>query len=504
MHSTDQMAAAPPAAALCPPESRKFVLVCAILASSMGFIDGSVVSLATPVIRSDLGGSLADAQWIINGYLLFLAALVLIGGAAGDVFGVRNIFASGVAVFIVTSLCCAAAPSISTLIAMRALQGIGAALMVPGSLAIIAKAYPAATRGRAIGAWASFSSITTAFGPLLGGALLSLGPPWMWRVIFAINVPIGLTALTLLLTRAPRDAPSERRRLDLPGALLATAGLGLFSWGLTAFGLPDVRRLAPPAGWLIAGGAAFAGFVWWERRTPQPMIKLGLFGSRAFSGANLYTLALFFGFGAILFYLPMTVISGWGVPEWQASLVFLPVSVFIGALSSTMGRLADRRGPRLFLTCGALLVGASYALLGLTTPQMRLFSLTLPIAALGGLGMSLLVSPLSAAVMLAAPDDDAGAASGVNNAVARAASLMAVAALGAVAGLVFKRALGDGAGIVQFGVAPMASLPPAAEALRIAATNRAFEAVAFSASAACFLAAAIAWFTQSARPPQRL
>ena len=207
-------------------ESRRFVLFAAILASSMGFIDGSVVSLAMPAIRADLGASLVDAQWISNGYMLFLSALVLLGGAAGDVFGVRNIFAAGIAVFMVTSLACALATDAEMLIVMRAAQGIGAAFMVPGSLAIIAKAYPPETRGRAIGHWAAFSSLTTAMGPFIGGMVLSFGADWMWRLIFAINVPIGLVALGMLYRRVPHDRPTERRRLDIPGALLATAGLG--------------------------------------------------------------------------------------------------------------------------------------------------------------------------------------------------------------------------------------------------------------------------------------
>ncbi len=204
------------AAGFCPPESRRFALVAAILASSMGFIDGSVVALAMPAIRADLGAGLVDAQWISNGYMLFLSALVLIGGAAGDVFGVRNLFASGIVLFMATSLACALAPDAGTLIVMRAAQGIGAAFMVPGSLALIAKSYPAATRGQAIGVWAAYSSLTTAAGPFVGGMVLSFGDDWMWRTIFAINVPIGLVALAMLLGRVPHDRPAEKRRLDFP------------------------------------------------------------------------------------------------------------------------------------------------------------------------------------------------------------------------------------------------------------------------------------------------
>lgn len=486
-------------AGFCPPAARPFALVAAILASSMGFIDGSVVALAMPAIRADLSASLVDAQWINNSYLLMLSALVLLGGAAGDVFGVRNIFIAGIALFMATSLACAAAPDGSALVVARTAQGLGAAFMVPGSLALIAKSYPAELRGRAIGTWAAFSALTTAFGPFLGGMLLAFGDPWMWRLIFAINAPIGLVAFTLLVLRVPADRPASRRPLDLPGAALATAGLGLLAWGLTAFGLPPGERLASPWLWLALGAALLAAFVAWERRAAAPMVKLALFSSRAFSGANLYTLLVFFGFNGVLFFLPMTLVTAWGAQEWEASLMFLPLSVFIAGLSGWAGRLADRIGPRLPLTLGALLVAASFAGLAATMPLMTMWSVTLPLLMPLGLGMALLVSPLSAAVMLATPDEDTGLASGVNNAVARAAGLMAVAALGAMAGLVFAAGGGATAG-AEFGAEPALPLQPAAEAARIAASNMAFQAIAAASAAFCGLGAAVAWLTQPAWP----
>jgi len=487
-----------PRTTFCPPDSRRFVLFSAILGSSMGFIDGSVVSLAMPAIRADLGASLVDAQWISNGYMLFLSALVLLGGAAGDVFGVRNIFTAGMAVFMAMSLACALSTDAQMLIVMRAAQGVGAAFMVPGSLAIIAKAYPPETRGRAIGQWAAFSSLTTAMGPFIGGMVLSFGADWMWRLIFAINVPIGLLALGLLCWRVPRDRPTEGRTLDIPGALLATAGLGLMAWGLTSFGLPENARGVSPFVWLAAGAAVFAGFIAWEWRARAPMVKLELFRSRAFSGANVFTLVLFFAFNAVLFFLPMTLVSAWGRPEWEASLAMLPLSLAIAIFSRRAGRLADRIGPRLPLTAGAVLMGLSYAGLALTMPLMLLWQVTLPVMLLNAAGMALLVSPLSAAVMLATPDHHTGLASGVNNAVARAAGLMAVAALGAVASLVFAAAAGANISGAEFGEMVAAPLDAAAESLRVAASNRAFQAIAAISSAMCFLAAAIAWFTQPA------
>lgn len=498
----DAAADSPPtrnaAGAFCPPEARRFALVAAILASSMGFIDGSVVALAMPAIRADLGASLVDAQWISNGYMLFLSALVLIGGAAGDVFGVRNLFAAGIVLFMATSLACALAPDADTLIVMRALQGAGAAVMVPGSLALIAKSYPAETRGQAIGTWAAYSSLTTAAGPFVGGMVLSFGDDWMWRTIFAINVPIGLAALVMLLRRVPQDRPADKRPLDHAGALLATAGLGLMAWGLTEFGLPAAERSVPPAAALAAGAAVFVLFVLWERRAPVPMVKLELFSSRAFAGANLYTLFLFFALGAVLFFLPMTVVSAWGAPEWEASLMMLPLSLAVALFSGRAGRLADRRGPRLLLTVGALLVGLSYAGLAATASLAMMWQVWFPILFLQAAGMAMLVSPLSAAVMLATPDSDTGLASGVNNAVARAAGMTAVAALGAVASIAFAGVLDGRLPGVEYGARPSVPLDAAAEALRLEATNAAFAAVSAIAAAACLLAAAIAWTTQPA------
>lgn len=487
----------------CPPQSRRFVMISAILASSMGFIDGSVVSLAMPVIRADLNATLVDAQWISNGYMLFLSALVLLGGVAGDVFGVRNIFVGGIAVFMVTSLLCAVSTDAEMLIVMRSLQGIGAAFMVPGSLAIIAKSYPADIRGAAIGKWAAYSSLTTAMGPFIGGMVLSLGEPWMWRLIFAINVPIGIVTLVMLMTRVPADRPLTKRRLDIPGAILATVSLGILAWGMTSFGLPAEGRLIAPGLWLLIGAALFAGFILWESHTRTPMVKLQLFRSRVFSGANLYTLLLFFAFNAVLFFLPMTVITGWGVKEWQASLLFIPLSLFIALLSGFSGRLSDRWGPRLPLTLGAAIMTVSYAMLALTMPLMRLWDVTFPALILNGLGMAIVVSPLSAAVMLAVSDDDTGLASGVNNAVARVAGLMAVAALGAAAGLVFSNVLGTPLPGVEFGATPPAPLDAGAEAIRVEATNSAFQVIAWASSALCAASVVIAWITQPAWPDRK-
>ncbi|MEP9380065.1 DHA2 family efflux MFS transporter permease subunit [Aquabacter sp. CN5-332] len=482
----------------CPVESRKFVLIAAILASAMGFIDTTVVALATPAIRVDLGASLVDAQWISNSYMLFLSALVLLGGAAGDVFGARNTFAFGIAVFAVSSLACAAAPDALSLILVRAAQGFGAAFMVPGSLAVIARAYPPEERGAAIGIWAAASSLTTAVGPLIGGLVLSFDSSWAWRSIFALNIPIGALALVILLRRVPSDARRDRQRLDLVGAVLVTVALGALAWGLTASGPaggPDLLA------WLSLGGGAliFAIFIRWELRVKAPLVKIGLFSSRAFAGANLYTLAVFIALNALLFFLPMTVISAWNVPEWQASLLLLPLALAIGVLSGTAGRLADRIGPRLPMTIGAAIVGVAFAGVALSMPYREFWILTLPLLSVMGLGMAALVSPLSTAALAAAPEVDSGLASGINNAVARAGGLIAVAALGAVASAAYIRSSASAGVSGDFGVRPIVALEPLAEATRVAATTVAFQWIAAICAALCFAAAALAWMTQ----PQR-
>ncbi len=485
------------AGAICPPQARKYVLMSAILASSMGFIDSSVVSLAVPAMRADLGASLIDAQWITNAYLLFLASLVLVGGAAGDVFGVRKIFTLGISVFVVTSALCALAPDEDTLILIRGAQGVGAGLMVPGSLSIIAKSYPTEIRGRAIGTWAAFSSITTALGPIVGSLVLSYGADWMWRLIFAINVPIGLIVLAMLFVKVPADRGSGGRRLDLPGACLATLALGAFAWGLTAFGPDGASDKVHPVVWLTTGVGLSLLFLWWERRAPQPMVKLEMFRSGAFAGANVYTLVLFLAFNAVLFYLPMTLVTAWSALEWQASLMLAPLSIFIGGFSRAAGRFSDLYGPRVPVTVGALLLGVSCAALALTMPLKQLWTVTFPIMCLNGLGMGFLISPLSTAVMQAAPDEDAGLASGVNNAIARSAGMMAVAAFGAIAGIVFTNAT-DGVPGLEFGAFAPDGATASDLTMHMAATNRAFQVIAASCAGLCFVAAAIGWATQPA------
>lgn len=485
------------ASTFCPGERRRYVLIAAILASSMGFIDGSVISIATTAIRNDLGASLSDAQWISNAYLLFLSSLLLIGGAAGDRFGVRNVFGLGIALFVISSMVCALAPSPGFMIAARAVQGLAAAFMVPSSLAIIAKAYPKAERGKAIGLWSSFSSLTTILGPVLGGLLLTWLGDWSWRLVFAINLPLGGIALALLFFLVPADKPEEGRRLDFVGGAIATVGLLLTALGLT--GGPDTP-LSQSALLVVAGVVVLAGFLWWESRTKGPMMPLGLFRHIGFSGAQGLTFALYFALAAITFYLPMTLIAGWGVTPAEVSLMLLPLGIALTILSPFAGTWSDRIGPGPMIAIGSFVVAVSFALMGATAPLHNLWFVLLPLNVLFGIGMGFVVSPLSTAVMTSVEDHDTGVASGVNNAVARVAGLFAVATMGAVAAIVFQRTLGSFAEqAIFFGGVPDAPIDAATEAARVASTDAAFAAIAYICAVLAVVSGIIAWFTQERR-----
>ncbi|WP_240230750.1 MFS transporter [Devosia lacusdianchii] len=477
------------------PQNRRFVLIAAILASSMGFIDGSVISIAIPAIRADLGATLADAQWVSNGYLLFLSALILLGGAAGDRFGLRKTFGAGIVVFVVASIVCALAPTPLVLVVARAIQGAGAAFMVPGSLAIIAKAYPREERGRAIGIWATASSLTSIGGPIIGGFVLTALGDWSWRLVFAVNLPLGAAALALLWFKVAPDKPEEGRRLDAVGAVLATLSLMLIAYGLTGDGSESVPPLSHTAIWSGAGLLLAVVFLVWEARTKAPMLPLRLFANMGFSGANGLTFALYFALGGTMFFLPMTMIGGWGESPATVSLAFLPLGIILTALSSFSGRWADRYGPGPLIAAGSLIVAAGFMALGLTAPMHNVWIAVLPSVALLGLGMGLVVSPLSTAVMTSVEDSDTGVASGVNNAVARVAGLVAVALLGVVVASVFERALGSAAELPIFFGLPAEGLDAEQEALRTGATDAAFAAVAYVTAALSVISAGIAWVT---------
>ncbi len=403
-----------------------YLLAAAVMASAMGFIDSSVTAIALPAIRASLGGTLATAAWVQAGYLLAVTALVLVGGAMSDRFGVVRVFQGGILAFMAASVLCALAPSMPLMIAARVLQGLGAAFMVPGSMTLVSRAYGRADRGRALGLWAAASTATTAAGPILGGLVLTLGGPEVWRVIFALNLPLGAGALWLLARHAIPDQGRPGTPVDIWGAVLAALGLGAMAVALT-----EGEALAVPAAAIAI--AAAMGFLWVESRLPAPMIRLDLFRSRPFSAVNLATLLLYIGLNGVSFYLPMTAISVWHVTPLGVTAAFLPISVSIALLSGHAGRLAERIGFGWPLTLGSLMVALAYGLIAFFAPNQDFWHLIAPFCLLTGLGLALVVGPLTACVMAAAPESDQGAASGINNATARAAGLIAVALMGRIA-----------------------------------------------------------------------
>ena len=443
----------------------------------MGFIDATISSLAVPSMRESLGASLAQVQWISNAYLLALSSLVLIGGAFGDRFGLARVFSLGIILFVAAAMVCAIAPDADALIAARAVQGTGAALMVPGSLAIISRAYPKGERGRAIGIWAAASSIVTAAGPIFGGLALTFGPPDVWRLIFAFNLPLGLVTLWLVFRSIDTDQRRPEQGLDLPGAALAAIGLWLIAWSLTGTGNHSVLP-----GYALLGVAVLGLFLWVESRSPAPMLDLSLFRNRAFSAVNLMTFVFYFGLLAVLFYLPMTVINGWGLSEIEAAAAFAPLPIFIGGFSALAGRLADRHGARPLLTIGCLCAAIGFASLAIVFPYQKFWTMVMPATTCLGLGMAFVVAPLSTAVMGAVDDTRSGVASGVNNAVSRIAGLFAVAALGSVAAAAYTNAGGS----VSFGAVADA-------AGHVAAMDQAFSIICWVAAGVAVTSALISW-----------
>lgn len=405
------------------PDTR-WVLPVTILGSSMGFIDGSVVNVALPSIQADLHSTLATMQWVINSYMLMLASLILLGGSLGDRFGRRRIFIVGLVIFAVASAACGLAATAGWLIVARMVQGLGAALLVPASLAIIGAAYAEEARGRAIGTWAAAAAVMTAVGPPLGGWLVdAVG----WRSIFFINPPIAIVALGLAM-KLPGDRDNNSaERLDYMGSVLAVITLGLFCYGLIALG-EGLRTIGLTA--VVAGVPALALFILVEARSSAPMMPLRLFGNRNFSGANALTLVLYAALSASLFMLPFMLIKAHGYSATAAGASFLPFSIIMGLGSRWAGGLSDRLGARLPLIGGPLLTGAGFALLGLTGENPSYWLSVFPGLVLVGIGMTFAIPPLTSTVFNSVPDAMSGTASGINNAAARGGGLIAVAALG--------------------------------------------------------------------------
>jgi EmrB/QacA subfamily drug resistance transporter len=408
------------------------MLAATILASAMGFIDGSVVTIALPAIERELAAPFETLQWVVNGYALTLGSVILIGGAAGDRYGRRLVMLIGIAIFTAASVICALAPGITVLTGARLVQGAGAALMIPQSLAIITASFPKTVRGSAIGLWAGASAITTALGPLLGGLLIdSLG----WRAAFWINLPVACAAIWLTLSHVPESRNEmETGRLDWLGGFLAVIAFGALTQGLSlaTAGRP---QFLPALAFFALAGLGLMLFSMREHRVLEPLLPPELLRSRQFAAANLLTLFLYGAFSAVLFLLPFDLIARRGLSASEAGLAFLPVGLVIGLLSPRAGRWADSAGPRLPLTLGSAIVVLAPVLLALT-PSSLWLGVAVPMV-LMATGMAIVVTPLTTAVMNAVPEAESGIASGVNNAVSRLAALISVVIVGSIAAVLY-------------------------------------------------------------------
>jgi EmrB/QacA subfamily drug resistance transporter len=413
-----------------PANVKRLTLAATILGSGIVLLDSTVVNVALPTIQRDLGGGLAAQQWVANAYLLTLGSLILIGGSLGDLFGERRVFALGVGAFAGTSLLCAAAPSIGLLIAGRALQGVAGALLTPSALAVIVSTFPPDERGPAIGSWTAWGGIATVIGPLAGGELLNVAS---WRWIFLVNVPFAAVCLVLILAVIPRrETPRARGRdVDVVGALLGALGLAgpvfaLIEQPRLGWGSPGV--IVP----LVAGVALMGAFVAYERRASHPMLPLTLFRSRNFAVGNLETLSMYAGLSILFFFLTLFLQQIGGYSPLKSGLATLPTTVVLFFLSRRFGALADRYGPRLFMGAGPLVAAVGLLLLMRVGVHVDYLTELLPALLVFAVGLAMTVAPLTAAVLAGVEENQAGIASGVNNAIARVAGLLGTTAVGAI------------------------------------------------------------------------
>jgi EmrB/QacA subfamily drug resistance transporter len=447
-----------------------WVLPVSILGSSLGFIDSSVVNIALPTIQDGLNASLATIQWVTNGYLLTLASLVLLGGSIGDRIGTLRAFRFGLSVFVAASILCGLAGSASMLVAARLIQGAGAALLIPTSLALISQTYKGEERGRAIGTWAASGGLLMALGPPLGGWLVDA---YGWRSIFFINVPLAALATGLSIMIPSVDRSSDRRSLDVPGAIFAVAALAALTYGLIAFG---EARVAVGTAVIALAIPLMVIFLIVEHRSAAPMMPLKLFGNRTFAGANTLTVILYGGLGAAIFLLPYSMIRVHHYSATAAGIAFLPLSLILGLGSRLSGGFAGRVGNRLPLILGPLIAALGFAMLALLVRGESYLATYLPGLLLIGVGMTLAVPALTTAVFDSVSDGESGAASGINNAAARTGSLIATAALGI--------AFGNGS----------------ASALTAEVLSNAYVAVMWCGGVAAVASAVIAGFTIQRKP----
>ena len=481
-----------------------WVLVATILGSGMVFADGSIVTIAIPQMRTALDASLGEMQWVSNSYTLSLSSLLLLGGAAGDRYGLRRIFAVGILVFALASGLCALATSVEMLIATRAMQGLGGAMLAPGSLALLGSHFPIAERGRAIGVWAAATSIAAACGPLVGGWLIDHAS---WPFIFLINLPLAALALAVLFGGL-RDLPrNSSAKMDWIGGFLAFGALGALTAGLTELGQTGVARYPAFVGCAL-GVVLLAVFLAHEARTAAPMLPLRILLSRRAGGVNGLTFLLYFALSGAVFFLPAALIQARAWSAEQAGSSFLAFTLVLAVCSRFGGNLTERTGLRLPLTLGPLVSALAFALLGPSVDSGDFWRAVVPCMALLGLGMGIAVAPLSAAVMNVAPSGQTGVASAVNNAVARVAGLLAVACLGGVADYGFAASLkasGLSAVILRplteggFGAAPVQATEVVRDAFA-AATVRGFTVLTFICAAFAASAALTAWI--SLREPE--
>jgi EmrB/QacA subfamily drug resistance transporter len=409
-----------------------WVLLATVLGSGMAGLDATVVGIALPAIGRDFDVDVAGLQWVVNAYTLTLAGLLLLGGTLGDRYGRRRVFVVGTVWFAVASLLCGVAPDATTLILARALQGVGAALLTPGSLAILQASFTQQDRPRAIGAWSGLGGVATAVGPFLGGLLISLVS---WRLVFFLNLPLAVAVVLIASRHVPESrAPAPTGRLDLTGAFLVTAGLTGLTYGLIEGA--DRGWTSPAVVTALVGGVVLlAAFLLVEGRTAHPMLPLEVFSSRQFSATNAVTFVVYGALGGVLFLLPVVLQEVAGYSPAQAGTALLPVTAIMLALSSRSGALAARIGPRLQMSLGPVVVAVGLALLARLDSGGSYLTELLPAVAVFGLGLAVTVAPLTSTAMSAAPVEHAGVASAVNNDVARAAALIAVAVLPAAAGI---------------------------------------------------------------------
>jgi EmrB/QacA subfamily drug resistance transporter len=409
----------------------RWVLTAAVLGSAIVFLDTTVVNVALPTIGRELDTGLAGLQWTVNGYLLTLSALILLGGALGDLYGRRRVFVIGVVWFAAASALCGLAPNIEVLVAARALQGVGGALLTPGSLALLQSSFAEEDRSRAIGAWSGLGGVAAAVGPFVGGWLVDAVS---WRAVFLINLPVAVAVVILAVRHVPESRDEEAAPgVDVIGAVLCALGLAGVTWAL-------IEETAVVG---VVGAVCLAAFVWWEARAPSPMLPLELFSSHQFTAVNVVTFSVYAALGATTFLLVLQLQIVLAYSPLEAGLALFPVTVLMLTLSARAGAMATRIGPRLPLTLGPVLAGVGLLALSRVDAGSHWLTAVFPGAVVFGLGLSLTVAPLTATVLAAVEDRHAGVASGVTHAVARVAGLVAVAVLPAVAGIGGDAAAGD-------------------------------------------------------------